>query len=116
MSETWMSVVSLIITTLTGGFGGWFFGRRKYNAEVKGSEINNFNSTIDAYKKLYDDREKVYQSTIDSLNKRVDELTEENKELRKQIMTVSNIVTAYILKEGINPSSIGLVDGIIDSK
>lgn len=98
LSATLLALVPSVVT----GCLGWLFGRRQSNANAASTEIANFNAAIEAYKNLYAEREKVYETTIDSLKKQVNDVTEENKELRKQIMTVSNFITAYMIKNATN--------------
>ena len=102
MEMTLSAALITLLPSVVTGFLGWLFGRRQSNANAASTEIANFNAAIEAYRKLYEEREKIYEDTIDSLKKQVNDVTEENKELRKQIMTVSNFVTAYMIKNATN--------------
>lgn len=102
MEVTLSATLLALLPSVVTGFLGWLFGRRQSNANAASTEIANFNAAIEAYKNLYAEREKVYETTIDSLKKQVNDVTEENKELRKQIMTVSNFITAYMIKNATN--------------
>lgn len=59
------SFVSALIT--------WIFAKRRYNAEVDGNIIENMQKTLDFYENLSDDNKK-----------RLDDVLEENKELREE--------------------------------
>lgn len=102
MEVTLSATLLALLPSIVTGCLGWLFGRRQSNANAASTEIANFNAAIEAYKNLYAEREKVYETTIDSLKKQVNDVTEENKELRKQIMTVSNFITAYMIKNATN--------------
>lgn len=102
MEVTLSATLLALLPSVVTGCLGWLFGRRQSNANAASTEIANFNAAIEAYKNLYAEREKVYETTIDSLKKQVNDVTEENKELRKQIMTVSNFITAYMIKNATN--------------
>lgn len=98
MNEILTIVISSLSTGGIGGFFGWLFGRKKYNEEVKSSQVQNFDSSLDAYKKMY-------ESMIEDLQKRIENLSNENTELkkelaenRKQIMTLTNFVLASTIK------------------
>lgn len=50
-----MDIWTLIATglmTFIGGFSGWFFGRKKQQAETVGIDIQNANQIIEMYKGL----------------------------------------------------------------
>jgi peptidoglycan hydrolase CwlO-like protein len=49
----------------------WVFSRRKYNAEVKGNELDNFQKAND-----------IWQNLIDDLRNEIDVLRKENRELK----------------------------------
>lgn len=102
MEITLLGTLIALLPSVVTGILGWLFGKRQSDANAASTEISNFNAAIDAYRKLYEEREKIYEDTIGSLKKQVYDVTEENKELRKQIMTVSNFVTAYFIKSGTN--------------
>lgn len=97
ISETLSTICVSIFTTGVGGLFGWIFGRRKYNEEVKSHQVQNFDATIAAYKKMYDDM-------ITDLRGQVISLKEENMELNKrlsdttqQVMTLTNFVLASVI-------------------
>ena len=71
-----------IVTTFTSGFTAWFFARKKYNSEVDNNLIKNMQDSLEFYKKLSDDN----KSRLDEVLKRNENLGEEVKELRQQVM------------------------------
>lgn len=55
MEELINQVIMLSVTGGVGGFFGWFFTRRKQNAEATGSEIDNGSKVVELYKNALDD-------------------------------------------------------------
>lgn len=86
MIESGILITALIgiVTTFTSGFTAWFFARKKYNSEVDNNLIKNMQESLDFYKKLSDDN----KSRLDEVLKRNDNLEEEVKELRQQVMSL----------------------------
>lgn len=86
MIESGILITALIgiVTTFTSGFTAWFFARKKYNSEVDNNLINNMQDSLEFYKKLSDDN----KSRLDEVLKRNDNLEEEVKELRQQVMSL----------------------------
>lgn len=84
MIESGILITALIgiVTTFTSGFTAWFFARKKYNSEVDNNLIKNMQDSLEFYKKLSDDN----KSRLDEVLKRNDNLEEEVKELRQQVM------------------------------
>ena len=86
MIESGILITALIgiVTTFTSGFTAWFFARKKYNSEVDNNLINNMKESLDFYKKLSDDN----KERLEEVLKRNDNLEEEVKELRQQVMSL----------------------------
>lgn len=86
MIESGILITALIgiVTTFTSGFTAWFFARKKYNSEVDNNLINNMKESLDFYKKLSDDN----KERLNEVLKRNENLEEEVKELRQQMMTL----------------------------
>lgn len=84
MIESGILITALIgiATTFTSGFTAWFFARKKYNSEVDNNLIKNMQDSLEFYKKLSDDN----KSRLEEVLKRNDNLEEEVKELRQQVM------------------------------
>lgn len=86
MIESGILITALIgiVTTFTSGFTAWFFARKKYNSEVDNNLIKNMQDSLEFYKKLSDDN----KSRLEEVLKRNDNLEEEIKELRQQVMSL----------------------------
>lgn len=84
MIESGILITSLIgiVTTFTSGFTAWFFARKRYNSEVDNNLIKNMQDSLEFYKKLSDDN----KSRLDEVLKRNENLEEEVKKLRQQVM------------------------------
>lgn len=74
MEETWITILSSAITAFATAFTTWFFTKRKYNAEVDNNLISNMQDSLEFYKSLADDNKS-----------RLEEVLQENAELRKEI-------------------------------
>jgi hypothetical protein len=72
--ETWVAILGGLLTTIISGFSGWFFTKKKYNAEVDNNLINNMQESLEFYKSLADDNKR-----------RLDEVLLENADLRKEV-------------------------------
>ena len=86
MIESGILITALvgIVTSFASGFTAWFFARKKYNSEVDNNLINNMKESLDFYKKLSDDN----RQRLNEVLKRNENLEEEVKELRQQVMTL----------------------------
>jgi septal ring factor EnvC (AmiA/AmiB activator) len=97
--ESWVeTIVTAIGGAGGGGFFGWFFTRKKSNADAKGSELENVEHAI-----------KIWRETAEKLSARVDELSLEIDELRKDLVTVhreNKQLKDYLYKRGIDFSII----------
>ena len=99
MEHLW-DILGYIIPTACGGFFGWLFGRRKYNEEVEGARVQNFDAAIGAYKKMYEDMIEDLKAQNGELKEEVDSLKQELSENRKQIITLTNFVLASAIQKG----------------
>lgn len=72
--DTWIAIFGGILTTIISGFSGWFFTKKKYNAEVDNNLINNMQESLEFYKSLADDNKR-----------RLEEVLTENADLRKEV-------------------------------
>lgn len=73
MGELWIALTGLF-TTIVSGFTSWFFTKKKYNAEVDNNLISNMQDSLEFYKALADDNKR-----------RLDEVLNENADLRKEV-------------------------------
>ncbi len=91
----WANEAIKIIGSLSGGgLMGWFFTRRKTNAEAKGSELDNVDQAI-----------KIWRETAEKLSSKVDELSKEVNELRSDLALVhreNKALKDYLLRQGID--------------
>ena len=99
MEHIW-AILEYIIPTATGGLFGWIFGRKKYNAEVEGTRVQNFDAAIEAYKKMYEDMIDDLKTQNGELKEEVESLKQELSENRKQIITLTNFVLASAIQRG----------------
>lgn len=72
--DTWIAILGGVIATIVSGFSGWFFTKKKYNAEVDNNLINNMQESLEFYKTLADDNKR-----------RLEEVLVENADLRKEV-------------------------------
>lgn len=81
---TGASAISALITFL--------LARRKYNAEVKGTEYENFAKMLASYRDTIEDNQKRldrYQAEIERCDKEIFALRTENRDLRNQLQNLS---------------------------
>mgnify|MGYP002515849597 FL=1 len=94
MSELLITIVTAVISSAASGWAGWFFARRKYNAEVESNDLQNLR-----------DRVQVVNDIVDTLKTELDRLNTENSKLREEndLMDrkITNLTT-IILNHGIN--------------
>ena len=95
-----------------GGVLGWIFSKRKYNAEVKTVEVNNFDAALSAYKKMYDDLIDEYKNKNNDLQKEVESLKTKLAATEKQVITLTNYILAQAMKV---PNDISDLKGILDN-
>jgi hypothetical protein len=90
------TILTILISASTA-FLGWFFSKRKYNAETVGAEIDNDTKVINLWKdwaenlkKDFDIRYDLMNNEIKRLSDRIEELETENK---KHLKTIENLLT-----------------------
>lgn len=69
------------ITTFASGWTAWFFTRKKYDAEVDNSLLENLQKSLDFYRNLSDDN----RQRLETMLERNSKLEEEVLDLRKQV-------------------------------
>ena len=70
-----------IITTFVSGWTAWFFTRKKYDAEVDNSLLENLQKSLDFYRNLSDDN----RQRLETILERNSKLEEEVLDLKKQV-------------------------------
>lgn len=85
--------IGVLLATLATGFGGWFFGRKKAEADAETSQIENAEKLLNYYKALVDDlgtrlesaikNFNEAQKTVRELEERIDALTDELKKYKQ---------------------------------
>lgn len=79
-----------LVTSIVTGVASWLFARKKYNAEVDSTRIDNLQKSLDFYIKLADDNNKRLEDVLkrnEYLEKKDDKLEEEVARLRNQMFT-----------------------------
>ena len=77
-----------LFTTVVSAWTSWIFARKKYNSEVDNNLIKNMQESLDFYKKLSDDN----KERLEEVLKRNEELQEEVRELRTQLLRLMNSI------------------------
>lgn len=70
-----------VVTTAGSAWVSWFFTRKKYNAEVDNTLLENLQHSLDFYKSLSDDN----RERLNIMLERNSKLEEEVLELRKSV-------------------------------
>ncbi|MPS74016.1 MAG: cell wall anchor protein [Chryseobacterium sp.] len=83
MSETLMSAIGVFLASMATGFGGWFFGRKKANAEAETSQIENAEKLLNYYKNIVDDLGGRLEVAIENLQKSEAEKQEAIRQLNE---------------------------------
>ena len=129
MNEVIWQIVGYFGSALAGSGVGYIFTRNKYKAEVESAKINNFDKSLDAYKKMYEDmiadlkgqnQELVEQK--EELKGEISSLKDELTETRKQVLTLTNFVLASAIQRAdggkenaLTPESIEILKAIVNS-
>lgn len=105
MIELLQEPLTLLITTLITGFGGWFFGRKKANADADGVQIENYGKGLNYYQELVDGLGSELTKAITELQKselekrevirKFTEATEQIHELEKKVERLTKELQKY---------------------
>lgn len=101
MTETLSTIIIAAATSGITGLFSWFFTKKKYNAEVDGSKIENLQKSLDFYVQLSDDTKDRLSEILDNnkaLESQVKELKEENAKF-KELVENQNIQIAGLTKQ-----------------
>lgn len=80
MNEIFLQALGLFFTTAIGGYGGYYFTKRKYNAEATANEIDNGAKLVGMYKDALNDLPTRYEARFKTL----EELFSKKEEILKQ--------------------------------
>ena len=74
-----------LLTSIISSWTTWFFARRKYNSEVDLNLVEKMEKSLEFYKSLSDDN----KNRLEEITERNDELEKEVQELRKQVLNLT---------------------------
>ena len=74
-----------LLTSIISSWTTWFFARRKYNSEVDLNLVVNMEKSLEFYKSLSDDN----KNRLEEITERNNELEKEVQELRKQVLNLT---------------------------
>lgn len=94
MNENIIIAIAGAITTTVSGFVSWFFAKRKYNAEVDSSLIENMQNSLEFYRALADDN----KARLEGVLEENANLRREIAELRKQVDNLTAALAQYGIK------------------
>lgn len=74
-----------LLTTIISSWTTWFFARKKYNSEVDLNLVEKMEKSLEFYKSLSDDN----KNRLEEITERNNELEKEVQELRKQVLNLT---------------------------
>ena len=74
-----------LITSIVSSWTTWFFARKKYNSEVDLNLVEKMEKSLEFYRNLSDDN----RARLEEITERNNELEKEVQELRKQVLTLT---------------------------
>ena len=74
-----------LITSIVSSWTAWFFARKKYNSEVDLNLVEKMEKSLEFYKSLSDDN----RTRLEEITERNNELEKEVAELRKQVLNLT---------------------------
>jgi len=74
-----------ITTTILSSWISWFFARKKYNSEVDLNLVEKMEKSLEFYRSLSDDN----RTRLEEITERNNELEKEVQELRKQVLNLT---------------------------
>lgn len=74
-----------LLTTIISSWTTWFFARKKYNSEVDLNLVEKMEKSLEFYKSLSDDN----KDRLEEITERNNELEKEVQELRKQVLNLT---------------------------
>lgn len=90
------TILTILISASTA-FLGWFFTKRKYNAEAIGAEIDNDTKVIHLWKEWAENLKNDFDAKCNTMSKEIERLSDRIEELetenRKHLKTIENLIT-----------------------
>lgn len=74
-----------LVTSAVSSWTTWFFTRKKYNSEVDLNLVEKMEKSLEFYKNLSDDN----RARLEEITERNNELEKEVEELRKQVLNLT---------------------------
>ena len=74
-----------LVTSIVSSWTTWFFTRKKYNSEVDLNLVEKMEKSLEFYKSLSDDN----KTRLEEITERNNELEKEVQELRKQVLNLT---------------------------
>ena len=74
-----------LITSIVSSWAAWFFARKKYNSEVDLNLVEKMEKSLEFYRNLSDDN----RARLEEITERNNELEKEVAELRKQVLNLT---------------------------
>lgn len=74
-----------LITSIVSSWTTWFLARKKYNSEVDLNLVEKMEKSLEFYKSLSDDN----KTRLEEITERNNELEKEVQELRKQVLNLT---------------------------
>lgn len=74
-----------LVTSIVSSWTAWFFARKKYNSEVDLNLVEKMEKSLEFYKNLSDDN----RARLEEITERNNELEKEVEELRKQVLNLT---------------------------
>ena len=74
-----------LITSVVSSWTAWFFARKKYNSEVDLNLVEKMEKSLEFYRNLSDDN----RARLEEITERNNELEKEVAELRKQVLNLT---------------------------
>ena len=74
-----------LVTSIVSSWTTWFLARKKYNSEVDLNLVEKMENSLEFYKSLSDDN----KTRLEEITERNNELEKEVQELRKQVLNLT---------------------------
>ena len=74
-----------LITSIVSSWATWFFARKKYNSDVDLNLVEKMEKSLEFYRSLSDDN----KTRLEEITERNNELEKEVQELRKQVLNLT---------------------------